>query len=174
VTAPFDLDQLHRAVSAELGAARLSLGAGAAVSPPDSLPRSFTEARQALDVQTHAADPHGAASYADLGIYRVLAASENHQPIDAFVREWLGPLLDYDDAHGTDLVPTLIAYLESGGSYEATAEALVIHRNTVRYRLGRIQELGGFDLRDVDARLNVHIAARALNVLRAPTDRQRP
>jgi sugar diacid utilization regulator len=174
VTAPFDLDQLHRAVSAELGAARLSLGAGAAVSAPDSLPRSFTEARQALDVQTHAADPHGAASYDDLGIYRVLAASENYQPIDAFVREWLGALLDYDDAHGTDLVPTLIAYLESGGSYEATAEALVIHRNTVRYRLGRIQELGGFDLRDVDARLNVHIAARALNVLRAPTDRQRP
>ena len=44
------------------------------------------------------------------------------------------------------LLQTATAYLESGGSLEATARALFVHANTVRYRLGRISDLTGYDL----------------------------
>jgi DNA-binding PucR family transcriptional regulator len=44
------------------------------------------------------------------------------------------------------LLQTATAYLESGGSLEATARALFVHPNTVRYRLGRISRLIGYDL----------------------------
>ncbi|GAA2151410.1 fatty acid biosynthesis transcriptional regulator FasR [Humibacillus xanthopallidus] len=44
------------------------------------------------------------------------------------------------------LLLTATAYLESGGSLEATARALFVHANTVRYRLGRISDLTGYDL----------------------------
>ncbi|HET8986950.1 MAG TPA: helix-turn-helix domain-containing protein, partial [Humibacillus sp.] len=44
------------------------------------------------------------------------------------------------------LLRTATAYLESGGSLEATARALFVHANTVRYRLGRISDLTGYDL----------------------------
>lgn len=47
-----------------------------------------------------------------------------------------------------DLLQTLRAYLESGGSLEATAKSLFVHANTVRYRLRRIQELIGEDVTD--------------------------
>ncbi len=44
------------------------------------------------------------------------------------------------------LLTTATAYLETGGSLEATARALFVHPNTVRYRLGRIAEVTGYDL----------------------------
>lgn len=46
----------------------------------------------------------------------------------------------------TPLLETATAYLDSGGSLEASARALFVHPNTVRYRLGRITETTGYDL----------------------------
>jgi hypothetical protein len=45
---------------------------------------------------------------------------------------------------GRDLVDTLSAFFDSGGSIEATARAQYVHPNTVRYRLRRIHELTGY------------------------------
>lgn len=56
-----------------------------------------------------------------------------------------GPLIDFDRAHGAELVTTLKTYLQLNGSLVAVAEELSLHRNTVRYRLGQICELTGFD-----------------------------
>jgi DNA-binding PucR family transcriptional regulator len=44
------------------------------------------------------------------------------------------------------LLETASVYLEHGGALESTARALFVHANTVRYRLGRIAELTGYDL----------------------------
>jgi len=44
------------------------------------------------------------------------------------------------------LLQTATAYLETGGSLEATARLLFVHPNTVRYRLGRIGDVTGYDL----------------------------
>jgi hypothetical protein len=43
--------------------------------------------------------------------------------VHTFVREWLGPLIDYDAANRSDLVATLWQYYECGGNDEATARA---------------------------------------------------
>ena len=83
----------------------------------------------------------------------------------AFVREWLGTLLDYDDSKNSELVMTLSDYLECGGNYDESAAALHIHRSTLRYRLARIAELTGHDLRKVDTRFNLHAATRAWRFL---------
>lgn len=47
-------------------------------------------------------------------------------------------------AAGRDLVDTLAAFFDSGASIEATARALFVHPNTVRYRLRRVAELTGY------------------------------
>src|SRR6478735_3604327 len=49
-------------------------------------------------------------------------------------------------AQQAPLLDTATAYLENGGSLEATARALFVHPNTVRYRLGRISDATGYDL----------------------------
>ena len=53
---------------------------------------------------------------------------------------------------------TLGVYLDSGGNYDRTADALIIHRSTLRYRLGRIREVSGRDVADPDSRLNLHLS----------------
>jgi DNA-binding PucR family transcriptional regulator len=45
-----------------------------------------------------------------------------------------------------ELLQTLRAYLDHGGSLEGTAKSLYVHANTVRYRLKRIQEVIGEDV----------------------------
>jgi DNA-binding PucR family transcriptional regulator len=89
----------------------------------------------------------------------------SNRDVGEFIREWLGPLLDYDVTHNRDLVPTLWQYYECGGNYDATARELMIHRSTLRYRLRRIHELTGHELGAVDTRLNLHIATRAWQLL---------
>ena len=50
--------------------------------------------------------------------------------------------------HSTDMLDTLDTYLANGRSLEATARALYVHPNTVRYRLHRVAELVGWDPSD--------------------------
>ena len=57
-------------------------------------------------------------------------------------------------AAGGDLVTTLSTYFDAAGSIEATARELIVHANTVRYRLRRVQEVTGYsptDARDAYA-----------------------
>ena len=101
-------------------------------------------------------------TFDELGLYRMLSSNRD---VGEFIREWLGPLLDYDVTHNRDLVPTLWQYYECGGNYDATARELMIHRSTLRYRLRRIRELTGHELGAVDTRLNLHIATRAWQLI---------
>jgi DNA-binding PucR family transcriptional regulator len=82
--------------------------------------------------------------------------------------EWLGPLLTYDREKNADLVTTLTHYLDCGGNYDDAAQSLTIHRSTLRYRLGRIRDISGRDLQDVEDRLNLHLATRIVRVTGVP------
>jgi DNA-binding PucR family transcriptional regulator len=57
----------------------------------------------------------------------------------AWVAETLGPLAD-DDDHNARLRDTLRVFLQENGSYKSTAERLVLHKNTVQYRVRKAEE----------------------------------
>jgi sugar diacid utilization regulator len=157
---------LHHTISEFLGTTTSVIGIGSRCDVPDDLPRSFVEARRAMNIRLRSSNPEGAAAFDELGFYRLIdAAAADSGTVEAFVREWLGTLLDYDESKNSELVPTLSAYLECGGHYDETADALHIHRSTLRYRLTRITALTGRDLRNVDTRFNLHAATRAWRFL---------
>ncbi|GHH83688.1 hypothetical protein GCM10018793_46390 [Streptomyces sulfonofaciens] len=159
---------LHEAVARELGSTAGAVGVGGRCDTPAEIPRSFQEALRALEVRRSSRSPDGTTAFDELGLYRILGPGAGDHEVDRFVREWLGPLLDYDGAHHSELVQTLFQYFECGGGYDATAAALAIHRSTLRYRLQRIREISGSDLGDVDSRLNLHVATRVWKVLDGP------
>ncbi|NUO36833.1 MAG: helix-turn-helix domain-containing protein [Dermatophilaceae bacterium] len=70
------------------------------------------------------------------------------------------------------LLQTATAYLESGGSLEATARALFVHPNTVRYRLGRISDVTGYDLTTPREAWAVRIALALGRLSNAPAPTQ--
>ncbi|MBQ1011841.1 helix-turn-helix domain-containing protein, partial [Micromonospora sp. M51] len=64
-----------------------------------------------------------------------------------------------DDAHQV-LLETLEAYLDLAGNAHATAEKLRLHRTTLYYRLQRVEQLAGTDLKDGNERLCLHLAMK--------------
>ncbi|UIJ57565.1 helix-turn-helix domain-containing protein [Amycolatopsis acidiphila] len=157
---------LYEGMATLLGSRTGAIGVGGRCAAPADIPRSHAEALQALNIRLESASPDGATTFDQLGVYRILSTAENREEVESFVREWLGKLLDYDRKRGSELVLTLFQYLECGGNYDQAAAALMIHRSTLRYRLARIRSIAALDLADVDTRLNLHVAARAWQVLR--------
>ncbi|WP_406177488.1 PucR family transcriptional regulator [Streptomyces sp. NBC_00996] len=119
---------------------------------------------RSLSVRRQSEPPYGTTVYEELGLYRILARGNDSKDVDIFVREWLGPLLNYDEAHRTDLVRTLAQYFDHGGNHDETAHALAVHRSTLRYRLQRIREVSGRRLDDVDTRFHLQVATRIWKV----------
>ncbi|MGF1471693.1 MAG: PucR family transcriptional regulator [Rubrobacteraceae bacterium] len=72
------------------------------------------------------------------------------------------PLADYDEDRGSDLIKTLSVYFETGANASETADRLFLHRNSLLYRLERIQELTGLDLREPEARLALQLGLLAI------------
>lgn len=76
-------------------------------------------------------------------------------------RKLVLPLLDYDHRRGSGLVRTLSVYFDTGTNASETADRLFLHRNSLLYRLERIQELTGLDLKESDARLALQLGLLA-------------
>ncbi|WP_280491413.1 PucR family transcriptional regulator [Nocardia asiatica] len=165
-------EALHHAVCEHLDTAPVTIGISGRCTRPADLARAFDDARRAINIRLRSRIPDGASAFDELGFYRLVDAARADGQVERFMREWLGTLLDYDRDHRADLVYTLSRYLECGGNYDDSAAALHIHRSTLRYRLGRIREITGFDLRDVDTRFNLQAATRAwrfLSLVALPT-----
>lgn len=95
-----------------------------------------------------------------LGIYRLLGRLENIPAVIEFTDQVIGPLVRYDDQHRSTLVQTIDAYFNHHGNISQTAEALFIHRNTLLYRLDRIQELTNHNLNQANMRLALQLALK--------------
>ncbi|WP_369243881.1 PucR family transcriptional regulator [Streptomyces sp. R41] len=155
---------LYEAVAEELGSHQGAVGIGSPCETMADIPHSYDKAVRALNVRGQSQPPHGTTAYEELGLYRILDRGNDSHDVQLFVREWLGPLLDYDHAHHSDLVLTLTQYFDHGGNYDETAHALAVHRSTLRYRLQRIREVSGRRLDDVDSRFNLQVATRIWKV----------
>ena len=81
-----------------------------------------------------------------------------------FVLRMLGSLANNGEREET-LRETLLAFLGHNRSYAATAETMVLHRNSVQYRVQRALELCGRDLNDANVALDVHTALTATHWL---------
>jgi sugar diacid utilization regulator len=162
-------EQLRRAMMSDLGS-QCRIGVGSLSARPSELPRSLREAGLALRLQKTLLPGSSACEYPKLGIFRMLASIPDLTDVEAFVREWLGSLIDYDTRRKAELVHTLTQYLEHGGNYDATAAELSVHKSTLKYRLQRIRELTGLELNDPDVHFNLQLATRAWGTLQALRD----
>lgn len=82
-------------------------------------------------------------------------------PLADVGRNLLAPLARHDAEHHTELLRTLRCYLRHDGHLAATAEDLVVHRNTLRYRLQQVESLTGLDLGRLTDRIELWFALAA-------------
>lgn len=105
----------------------------------------------------------------DLGPYGLLYPLWGTPQADRFVSGILGDLPDHDTRYGGELLSTLLSYLRQGGAAGAAATELAIHRNTLTYRLRRIEEICNRSPLDPNHQLSMHLAA-ILHTLPSPEE----
>ena len=101
-----------------------------------------------------------------LGLSALLLETGTPDALRRFAATVLQDVEAHEERYGGDLLATLRAWLSAGSSTAAAAEALVVHRNTVSYRLGRIEQLTGRSLRDSRVRLELELALTIRDIAR--------
>jgi PucR family transcriptional regulator, purine catabolism regulatory protein len=85
--------------------------------------------------------------------------------LQALVDDVLRAVIDYDDAHGGDLLPTIRIWLEHDRQTDKAAQALHIHPNTLLYRVRRFEQITGRSLASTEALAETWLALRAAATL---------
>ena len=123
---------------------------GGIYTNPADFGKSYQEAKRLIPKKDMLPNPKHkkVLSASTMGIYQYLFNSDNHDEILNYCNERLHKIEEYDHANGTFLLDTLVTYYMNGFSVGKTAEELFIHRNSLQYRLNKIQELVDFELDD--------------------------
>lgn len=93
-------------------------------------------------------------------LYAMIFDADRVRELDRFLAASVGPLVDYDERRGTDLVGTLSAYYSHRANVAATARVLHVHVNTLLKRLDRVSEVLGVDWRtenDLELQLGLQL-----------------
>lgn len=126
---------------------------------PGARPAAEAAARAALEAADELDEPPSVARAARLPAYQLLGNLHNLPDGLRQSRELLAPILTGRSAVQRERLATLRAVLETASLGEAAAR-LGVHRNTVAYRISRLEALGGWDLADPDLRFAVGLATR--------------
>jgi purine catabolism regulator len=155
-----DSDQAHAALQNALGP-EVALGVSDPLRRADRAPDAGREARWAETAANKLARPvvrYGEAT--PLFLPRTLGEAE------IAAERVLGPILAYDEAHGTDLMHSLDVFLDEDRSWQRSAELLHVHKQTLVYRMHRVEDLTGRDLRKTAEIVELWMALRALEFSR--------
>ena len=95
-------------------------------------------------------------AYEQLGIYKLLFEIGSEK-LALYYQEVIQPLNEYDSKYHMDLVHSLFVYFEENCNAAKTAKSLFVHRNTLDYRLKKIEEITGRSLDDAYDRLTLQI-----------------
>ena len=100
-----------------------------------------------------------------LGLYRILLQQEEMgSELIRFASDRLSCLQAYDLERNGDLIACLRAYIANGGEIKATAQSLGLHRNSVRYKLQRIEEIAQVDLNNSETRFQLQLALKIIDL----------
>ena len=140
-------------------------GIGRLAKDVQQIPQSYREAQQALEIGRRLFGEGDIHYFTRLGIYRLLFYLYGHEELSDFYQETLGFLLESDRHSNSALIETLERFFHCNGNLSETARTMHLHRNSLLYRLGRIEELLGRSLEDPELRLSLQIALKIRHML---------
>ena len=131
---------------------RVDIGIGREVKHLKLVNKSFYEALRVVDTISLLPknDEKIVKHYKDLGFFRIMFEMKDTTGIRELYKETLGEVEEYDLENNTNLLETLEVYIENNCNIDSVSELLYIHKNSVRYRLTRVEEITGSSLKDIE------------------------
>ncbi|WP_285768759.1 PucR family transcriptional regulator [Peribacillus sp. SI8-4] len=143
--------------------ASLSMGLSKVKNEIYNMKEALMEAKKAILLGSRV-NPTNINEYASIEVEDLI----NQIPKDAmnrYVLSMIQPIIVYDRENEGELLKTLETYLFSRGRIEDAARALFVHRNTVKFRLSRIEDLLGVDLKSGDIAFKLQFSIKASKLL---------
>jgi purine catabolism regulator len=159
-------DRVHSVIRSNLGSDAL-VGISSPVETVDRIPEATREANWAMRAAA-GVTPH-TFRYGDATPLFGIAGIDDAA---ALVARVLGTLIEHERQHETELVHTLEAFLDNQRSWQKTADALHVHRQTVLYRIRKVEELTSHNVNDTRDIVELWLALQARALL--TTDQQSP
>lgn len=103
--------------------------------------------------------------YEETGVYQLLLSMTDRQAMESYVQHTVLPLIQYDSADQNDLTQTVRSYLRHNCSIKDAAEELMVHRNTVTYKVHKAEEILGISLAPLNNRLQIQLGLLAYSIL---------
>ena len=160
------LCEIQRIVSNRIEGITVSVGIGNPYKDLKMMKQSLNEAEVALETIKCEGIRNKVINYKDIGIYGLLFNIQNKEILRQYYLENLGALADHDVMNESNLFQTLETYLEENCNITITAERLFLHRNTLKYRIKKIEELLDCHLHDFDDCANLKIAVYIKKILK--------
>ncbi len=156
---------IHAELGRLPGDQRWRVAAGRAFPGAFGIPRSYEEARDALDAADRLDLDDDVVHARNVLVYRVLGRDQ--AAIVDLVRDVLGPLDESRGGAGL-LMETLQEYFEAGDVATEAARRLHVSVRTVTYRLARVTQLTGYSVSKPDQRFALHAAVLGARLLEWP------
>ncbi|HIR92102.1 MAG TPA: helix-turn-helix domain-containing protein [Candidatus Egerieimonas intestinavium] len=161
-----ELDQTAQTIAdrlESLGEDHVRIAYGNPVTELKDVSRSYKEAKMALDVGKIFYPDKQIAAYTKLGIGRLVY--QLPLPLcQMFMKEVFGDQLP--EAFDEETLVTINKFFENSLNVSETARQLYVHRNTLVYRLEKIQKSTGLDIREFDDALTFKIAMMVVSYMK--------
>ena len=161
-----EIEKTARAIVAALekeGMANIHVAYGTAVGEIKEVSRSYKEAKMAMDVGKIFYGERQVVAYAQLGIGRLIY--QLPMPLcKMFIKEIFGG--KSPDEFDEETLTTILKFFENSLNVSETSRQLYIHRNTLVYRLDKLQKSTGLDLRIFEDAITFKIALMVVSYMK--------
>lgn len=128
----------------------ISWGIGSDKVDHFSFNKVFLDAKISLEIGLSEKKPGFRYVYHNTSIYRLLSILSNDKDAQDIIMNIIGDLINYDADNKLDLINTFKIYIDNGGNVSQTARALHLHRQSLLYRLKRIEDITYLNLDNPD------------------------
>lgn len=144
----YQLEELEKLAVGEF----VQIGISRTFLHPVQFSKYYLQARKALQLANLSRGNSAVCLYEKVSFYDMLEDLGQDKQLGVYCHPALRQLNRYDHKHKTDFYHTLKVYLDCACSLKETAKVLYIHRNSLSYRLERIEKIAGLNLDDVEIR----------------------
>ncbi|WP_293782278.1 PucR family transcriptional regulator [uncultured Aeromicrobium sp.] len=161
------LARIVKSVAGDRGGGRrpFSVGASRLVSHLGELPVAYQQARRATEVGRRFSGGSSTFHFDDLGVHRLIGLIPDRSELAAFAEDVLGELAR-DTPEAAELRETLRVLLDTNLNVAEASRLQFVHYNTMRYRIGKLEQMLGPFTTDANLRLNLAVALQVREIQR--------
>lgn len=160
------LKEIQKVIMNRIKEVSINIGIGNGYEDLNLMKHSFSEAKMAIESLKYEEYNHEIRKYNDIGVYGLIFSIENKKVLNNYYRQVLGPIIEGNKKNKEiSSIKILDMYLNENCNLSIAAEKLYLHRNTLTYRIKKIEQLLNCDLHNFEDCLKIKMALYISKVL---------